>query len=130
MDSEPDSATGPPSPGGDEPLVRPADGGAGGELAAGSPEPAPGDPGPAVGSRVGGRRGHGDSHNMLPPRERRRLAPERFLVRLIATGGIVGIGTAIAAIMASSHSQGWIIGIVVSAVSVILAAILWSSRQL
>jgi hypothetical protein len=42
----------------------------------------------------------------------------------------VGIGVAIAAIMVSSNSQGWIVGLVVSLVSVILAAILWSSRML
>ena len=66
---------------------------------------------------------------MLPERERRSL-PERLLVRLIATCGIVAIGVAIAAIMVSSHSQGWIVGLVVSAVSVVLAALLWSSRVL
>ena len=71
-----------------------------------------------------------DSHNMLPPRERRRSPAERLLVRLIATCGIVAIGVAIAAIMVSSKSQGWVIGLVVSIVSVVLAAILWSSRQL
>ncbi len=67
---------------------------------------------------------------MLPPRERRRSPFERVFVRIIATAGIVGIGVVIAAIMTSSHSQGWIIGLVVSIVSVVLAAVLWSSRQL
>jgi hypothetical protein len=67
---------------------------------------------------------------MLPGRERRRSKLERLVVRLIATCGIVGIGVAIAAIMVSSHSQGWIVGLVVSIVSVILAALLWSSRML
>ncbi len=67
---------------------------------------------------------------MLPNRERRRSKLERLVVRLIATCGIVGIGVAIAAIMVSSHSQGWIVGLVVSIVSVILAALLWSSRML
>lgn len=71
-----------------------------------------------------------DSHNMLPGRDRRRTGVERMFVRLIATGGIVGIGVAIAAIMVSSKSQGWVVGLVVSIVSVVLAAILWSSRQL
>jgi hypothetical protein len=71
-----------------------------------------------------------DSHNMLPSRQRRRSRLERLLVRLIATCGIVGIGVAIAAIMVSSKSQGWVIGLAVSIVSVVLAAILWSSRQL
>jgi hypothetical protein len=51
-------------------------------------------------------------------------------VRLIATAGIVGVGVAIAAIMVSSNSQGWIVGLVVSLVSVVLAAVLWSSRVL
>jgi hypothetical protein len=67
---------------------------------------------------------------MLPGRRRRRLGVERVLVRLIATCGIIGIGVAIAAIMVSSHSQGWLIGLVVSIVTVVLSAILWSSRQL
>ena len=49
---------------------------------------------------------------------------------MIATGGIVAIGVAIAAIMASSNSHGWLIGLVVSLVSVVLAAVLWSSRVL
>jgi hypothetical protein len=67
---------------------------------------------------------------MLPGRERRRSVFERLIVRLIATCGIVGIGVAVAAIMVSSHSQGWIVGLVVSIVSVVLAALLWSSRML
>ena len=67
--------------------------------------------------------------NMLPARARRRLGAERVLVRLIATCGIVGIGVVIAAIMVSSKSQGWVTGLVVSIVSVVLSAILWSSRQ-
>ena len=71
-----------------------------------------------------------NSHNMLPPRERRRSGFERIVVRLIATCGIVGIGVAIAAIMVSSNSKGWLVGLVVSIVSVVLAAVLWSSRQL
>jgi hypothetical protein len=71
-----------------------------------------------------------NSHNMLPPRERRRSGLERFVVRIIATCGIVAIGVAIAAIMVSKNSQGWVVGLVVSIVSVVLAAVLWSSRQL
>jgi hypothetical protein len=70
-----------------------------------------------------------DPRNMLPQRERRRTRAERLLVRLVATGGIVGIGVAIAAIMVASNSRGWLVGLVVSIVSVVLAAILWSSRQ-
>jgi hypothetical protein len=51
------------------------------------------------------------------------------LSRLVATGGIIGIGTGIAAIMGSQDVQAWIIGIVVSGVCVILAAIAWSGRS-
>ncbi len=68
--------------------------------------------------------------NMLPGRERRTLGLERLLVRLVATAGVVAIGVAIAAIMTSSKSQGWIIGLVTALVAVVLSAILWSSRQL
>jgi hypothetical protein len=71
-----------------------------------------------------------DTRNMLPKREGRRSILERMLVRLIATCGIIGIGVAIAAIMVSSKSQGWVVGLVVSIVSVILAALLWSSDRL
>jgi hypothetical protein len=73
---------------------------------------------------------HAPAPNMLPGRERRRSGVERLVVRLIATCGIVGIGVAIAAIMVSSNSQGWIVGLVVSIVTVVLAALLWSSRML
>ena len=66
---------------------------------------------------------------MLPARGRRRLGAERVLVRIVATCGIVGIGVALGAILVSSNVQGWITGLVVALVSVILSAILWSSRQ-
>jgi hypothetical protein len=67
---------------------------------------------------------------MLPRRGRRRYGIERLLVRLIATFGIIGVGVALGAILAASKVQGWIIGLVVAGVSVILAGLLWSSRQL
>ncbi len=67
--------------------------------------------------------------SMIPVRAT-RPAIESFFVRLIATGGIIGIGTATAAIMATQRSHGWLIGVVVSVVSVVLAAVLWSSRRL
>ncbi len=75
------------------------------------------------------RRNRPASPNMLPTRKGRGVL-ERTFVRVIATGGIVGICVAIAAIMSSSNSAGWIIGLVVSLVSVVLAAVLWSSRIL
>jgi hypothetical protein len=67
---------------------------------------------------------------MLPRRTRRRLGVERILVRLISTLGIVGIGVLLGAILVSSKVQGWITGLVVAGVTVILSALLWSSRQL
>lgn len=72
----------------------------------------------------------GATKNMLPGRKRRALGLERFLMRLVATCGVVGIGVAIGAILVSSNVQGWITGLVVAIVSVVLSAILWSSRQL
>ena len=66
---------------------------------------------------------------MIPSR-RTRLPLEAPLMRTVATAGIVGIGVAVAAIMTSQGSQGWLIGLVVSVVSIVLAAVLWSSRRL
>lgn len=83
------------------------------------------------GASRGRRRSRAEpAQNMLPGRQRRRLGIERMLVRLVATGGVIGIGVALGAILRSSNVEGWIIGMVVAIVSVILSAILWSSRQL
>jgi hypothetical protein len=133
-----------PASAGDEPLVAPIGDaspdpgtvGAGGEPAGGEPEPAGERPLPSASlpeyespASIRSRQRR-DAPNMLPGRDRRRTGIERLFVRLIATGGIVGIGVAVAAIMVSSKSQGWVVGLVVSIVSVVLAAVLWSSRQL
>ena len=67
---------------------------------------------------------------MLPRRQGRRFAVERVLVRFVATGGIVGVGVLLGAILGSNNVQGWITGLVVAVVTVVLAALLWSSRQL
>lgn len=66
---------------------------------------------------------------MLPQRRERNRVESAF-VRLIATCGVVGIGVATGAIMTAQHSEGWLIGLVVAIVSVVLSAILWSSRRL
>jgi len=71
-----------------------------------------------------------DRPGVMIPSDRKRLPLEAPLMRVVATGGIVGIGVVIAAIMTSQDSQGWLIGLVVSIVSVVLAAVLWSSRRL
>ena len=67
---------------------------------------------------------------MVPARERRRTKVERGFMRLVATGGIVGIAVALGAILTSQDVAGWITGLVVGLTSVILAALLWSSKQL
>lgn len=70
---------------------------------------------------------------VMTPSGRGRLPLEAPLMRVVTTGGIVGIGivvVVVAAIMTSQDSKGWLIGLVVSIVSVGLAALLWSSRRL
>jgi protein-S-isoprenylcysteine O-methyltransferase Ste14 len=70
------------------------------------------------------------AHPGFLPTAPRRANVESVVVRLIATAGVIGIGTAIGAIMSSSGATGWIIALVVSLVSVVLAALLWRSRRL
>jgi tetrahydromethanopterin S-methyltransferase subunit F len=60
--------------------------------------------------------------------ERRTL--ESVFARLIATAGIVGVGTALGSILIAADVAGWIAGLVVSIVTVALAAMLWRSRRL
>jgi hypothetical protein len=67
---------------------------------------------------------------MVPGRERRRTGIERGVMRAIATGGIVGIGVVLGTVLVGQDVAGWIVGLVVSVVSILLAALLWSSRQL
>ncbi|HEY2330539.1 MAG TPA: hypothetical protein VGH94_01340 [Acidimicrobiales bacterium] len=61
-----------------------------------------------------------------PPRHR----AESALVRLIATIGVVAIGTVLGAILVANDVAGWITGLVTSATAVVLAAMLWRSRTL
>ena len=60
----------------------------------------------------------------------RRRTFESVLARVVATAGIVGIGTALGAILIAADVAGWITGLVVSMVTVTLAAMLWQSRRL
>ena len=55
---------------------------------------------------------------------------ESVFARLVATAGVVGIGTVLGAILVAADAAGWIVGLVVSMVTVLLAAMLWRSRQL
>ena len=67
---------------------------------------------------------------MIPGRERRRTVVERGFMRVVATSGIVGIAALMGAVLVSQDVAGWIVGLVVGTTSVLLAALLWSSRQL
>jgi tetrahydromethanopterin S-methyltransferase subunit F len=55
---------------------------------------------------------------------------ESVFARLVATAGIVGVGTALGATLIAANVAGWITGLVVSIVAVALAAMLWRSRRL
>jgi hypothetical protein len=75
------------------------------------------------------RKAAGEPGTMLPARERRRTKAERGLVRTVATAGIVGIDVLLGAILGGQDVAGWIIGLVIGLLTVILAAVLWSSRS-
>jgi len=55
---------------------------------------------------------------------------ESVVVRFVATAGVVGIGTAVGAVLSDNNVAGWVVALVVSSVSVIIAALLWRSRRL
>jgi hypothetical protein len=63
-----------------------------------------------------------------PPGPSRIVGFQSFFSRLVATGGIIGIGTGVAAIMGTQDVDAWIIGIVTAGVTVLLASVVWSSR--
>jgi hypothetical protein len=71
----------------------------------------------------------GQRATMLPQRGDRPPLESAF-VRVVATCGVVGIGVALGAILASQHVAGWISGLVVASVSVVVSAVLWSSRRM
>ncbi len=73
---------------------------------------------------------NGEAGDTFLPHRSRRPRVESLFVRLIATGGVIGAGVALAAILGSQDVAHWITGLVVSTLTVILAAILWSSRTL
>jgi hypothetical protein len=51
---------------------------------------------------------------------------ESAFSKMVMTLGIVGIGTALAAILGTQDVDAWIVGLAVSVLSVVLAALLWS----
>ena len=64
------------------------------------------------------------------PLQPERPAFESVVVRLIATAGVIGIGTAVGALMSANDVAGWVTSLVVATLSVVLAAVLWRSRRL
>jgi hypothetical protein len=70
-----------------------------------------------------------DGGGFLPASPERRTF-ESVFARVVATAGIVGIGTALGAILIAADAAGWVASLVVSIVTVALAAMLWRSRQL
>lgn len=59
--------------------------------------------------------------------ERRRRASMRYQ-RVVSVFGLIGIGTALGAILGAVGSASWITGLIVSLVTIVLAAILWTIR--
>jgi len=59
-----------------------------------------------------------------------RAGLESVFVRVIATAGVIAVGTALGAVLVTNEVAGWIVGLVVSTVCVLCAAILWRSRQM
>jgi hypothetical protein len=73
--------------------------------------------------------GDGTPTTSGPTTRERMLGFQSALGRMVATGGILGIGTGVAAIMGSQDVDAWIIGIVVAGLSVALAALVWSAKS-
>jgi len=95
----------------------------------------PADPGPDSAAREERLRERESARDerpqgMVPGRDRRRTKVERGFMRIIATGGIIGIAVVLGAVLVGQDVAGWIVGLVIGLTSVILAALLWSSRQL
>jgi protein-S-isoprenylcysteine O-methyltransferase Ste14 len=60
------------------------------------------------------------------PKPARWQSLESAFTKIVMTLGIIGIGTALAAILGTQDVDAWIVGLAVSLVSVVLAALLWS----
>jgi hypothetical protein len=55
----------------------------------------------------------GRPQGMVPGRDRRRTKVERATMRLIATGGIIGIAVLLGAVLVGQDVDGWIVGLVI-----------------
>jgi hypothetical protein len=87
-------------------------------------------PGAAPGDAAGPEVSHGDAKAGFLSSSPDRREAESVFVRVIATAGVVAVGTALGAVLVANNVAGWIVGLAVAVVSVVLAAILWRSRSL
>jgi hypothetical protein len=87
-------------------------------------------PGAASGDAGGPEVSHGDAKEGFLSSSPGRREAESVFVRVIATAGVVAVGTALGAVLVANNVAGWIVGLAVAVVSVVLAAILWRSRRL
>ena len=72
------------------------------------------------------RREASEERTEAQAKPRRRF--QSAFTRVVAGVGVVGIGTALGASLGSQDVDGWIVGLVVSIASVLLAAALSSGR--
>jgi hypothetical protein len=62
--------------------------------------------------------------------ERSRLrTAESAAAKFVMTLGIVGIGTAVAAILGTQEVDAWITGLVVALLAAVLAALVWAGSR-
>jgi uncharacterized RDD family membrane protein YckC len=54
---------------------------------------------------------------------------ESALIGIVVSAGIVWIGVALGAVLVSQDVAGWIVGLVIAVVTVVLSSMLWSSRR-
>jgi hypothetical protein len=84
----------------------------------------------SLGPRPGGKDWKVPTESGFLPGNPPRAGIESAAVRFVATAGVIGIGTAVGAILSDNNVAGWVVALVVSTMSVLLAAVLWRSRRL
>lgn len=74
----------------------------------------------------GRKRDTASTETVAAPQNARWQGLENAFTKIVMTLGIVGIGTAVGAILGTQDVDAWIVALVVSVLSVIFAALLWS----
>lgn len=75
-----------------------------------------------------GRKKNQPSEAELAAQTAKRRQAGMAFQRLTATIGIVGIGTAVGAILGAADVAHWVTGLVVSLACVVLASVLWTVK--